>query len=120
MLLSLLVLIIYAFRGPRPFAQIGISLGATIGLYFVGGVIAGLLLGLLFPFTIWRSGAVVVGMVVASPLYLGAAVVLGLPDLAAGVVASVVVGGVAGYSLWSPPKYEPSNRPANDENLPKG
>lgn len=105
-LLTLVAVMIYVLKGPGVFEQIGMSLGATIGLYFAGGLIGGALLGFLFPLTVSRLGATFVGIVVVSPLYLGAAILLGDPDLLAGIIASVAVGGLVGYGLWAPPSEE--------------
>jgi hypothetical protein len=59
---------VYLVRGPGAFDQHGTSLPEIIVLYFVGGLIAGAVVGALRPLTESREGMVVVGVVAALPI----------------------------------------------------
>ena len=107
-LISLVAVMMYVLRGPQMFERLGISLTSTIALYFVGGIIGGSLVGLLLPLATWRWGAVLVGIIAAMPVYLGAGVLLG-EDLSIGIFLAIIVGGVVGYLTWSPVRSAASN-----------
>lgn len=102
-LLSLVAVMVYGIRGPDVFERLGVSLPAVVTLYFLAGIIGGAVVGLLLPLTTWRLGASLVGAVAASPLYVGAGLLLGHSDLVGGLVLAVLVGGGVGYGLWEPP-----------------
>jgi len=101
-LTSLAVVIMYLVRGPGTFERLGVSLGSTIGLYLAAGVVGGAVVGFLLPLTVWRWGAVFVGMVAAVPLYWGVGLLLGESDFYAVLIPAVFIGGGVGYGLWSP------------------
>jgi hypothetical protein len=107
-LISLVAVMMYVLRGPQMFERLGISLTSTIALYFAGGIIGGSLVGLLLPLATWRWGAVLVGIIAAMPVYLGAGVLLG-EDLSIGIFLAIIVGGVVGYLTWSPVRSAASN-----------
>jgi hypothetical protein len=101
LLFSLYAVVIYAIS-PGTFDRLGISLGATVSLYLLGGVVGGTICGLLLPLTKYRSGATVLGAITALPVYLGAGVLLG-GSLSTGVLLAAIVGGAVGYRVWEPP-----------------
>lgn len=104
-ILSVGVGVLYWIGGPTTSHDTGWPLPSLIGLYVFGGVTGGLLLGLMLPLTTWRWGAVLVGMIVATPVYLAVGLIEYEDpiDIVAGLIVAGVVGGCVGYGLWSPP-----------------
>lgn len=87
-----------------------VSVWNLSGAYLVGGALAGMAVGILYPMIRWRLGAAVVGVVALLPLSLSMARLFGEQGdvaLIAGIVA-VVLGGVLGpvyrEFFYSPPK----------------
>lgn len=101
-LASLTAVLIFLLRGPSTFEHLGVSLWACIAIYIGAGTVGGAVFGLLLPLTTSRLGATCVGIIVAIPLYLGVAVLLGEVDLIAVLFPAALVGGIVGYGLWSP------------------
>jgi hypothetical protein len=101
-LFSGMAVMAYAIGDGQAFDRLGVSLGSTLALYFAGGIVGGLLVGLLFPLTTWRWGSVVVGILAALPVYLGANLLIGLEDVMVGIFLATIVGGAVGYQVWSP------------------
>ena len=62
--------------GPETFARQGTTFGEIIGLYLVGGSIAGAIVGMLRPLAYRRVGAAVVGFFAALPLAVGTKIML--------------------------------------------
>ena len=90
------VVLEYIALGAAPFAHIGMSLLSTIGTYFVVGVTAGAVVGMLRPFTNTFYGSVSVGIAGA---FVGAVVIVSMksgPPNHWGYVewATVVIGAV--------------------------
>ena len=83
----------------------GFVLSALLLAYVVGGTLAGLLVAVAFPL-VRRSvgGAFLVGTLAMLPLYMGIALAdkegASGENLAVAAVCSVLVGGVAGASIW--------------------
>jgi ammonia channel protein AmtB len=102
-LFSAIALVLYSVRGEELFERLGTSLPNVLLIYHAGGAVAGLVVGLLLPLTIWRWGAVIVGILGAIPVYFGAGMVMGDLDLTLDLAVAVVVGGIVGYSWYSPP-----------------
>ncbi len=101
--------VMFAIRGPRLVAVYHLSLGGFIGLYFLAGILGGILVGVLKPIAKWHLGAVALGAIVAMPVYLCTAWVLG--DHPASWSGSqwffnlsfiLVIGGYAGDRFWTP------------------
>lgn len=103
----LIVAAIVGVRGGAVFERFGTTLLGASALYLGAGVVGGAVVGLLLPITVWRAGSAVVGVLAAVPLYLGIAIVLPETDMWSGLIAAVVIGGLVGYGLWSPPKDLP-------------
>jgi hypothetical protein len=106
---SLFVIGLYVLRGAEPFEEKGITLGATLAIYFVGGLAGGILLGLLRPLTRWRPGSALVGMVAVAPATLAFGLAAFGPmhawdkDMVISlIITAVVLGGGGGYLYWEP------------------
>jgi hypothetical protein len=65
---SVIAIIIYGFGGEAPLEGYNSSLGETLLVYWVGGVLGGAILGALKPVARNIVGAIVVGIVVALPV----------------------------------------------------
>lgn len=95
--------LLYALKGPAPFERLGTTVGGTIGVYLIGSVLSGLLLGLLLPLGRSTAGAMVLGMVAVFPLYKGASFAMdGLDamtwsDTLDALVLSVIAGSILGW-----------------------
>jgi len=63
--------LLYLFAGAQAFSSKGATLGGTLGAYALGGVGAGVVLGLLRPLVRWWWGAALVGFFCAIPVWLG-------------------------------------------------
>lgn len=117
-LFSVWAVAVYLVSGGGAFERLGISFGATISIYFAGGIVGGLVVGLIWPLTRWWWGAAVVGVVGALPVYLMASVALD-GDFLGGTILAIVVGGIVGLRSWSPPPIshsrgsEGSNEPVD-------
>ena len=105
---SLIVLVIYLFRGTRAFDGYGATLGAVLLGYFAGGLVGGTVLGLLRPLNRWKWGAAFVGFVVALPVYASAGVVVSgwytqwvVEDVLTMVLCALLVGPALGVKLWN-------------------
>jgi hypothetical protein len=70
-LYSLYVCGLYLLEGRAPFARLGTTLGVVIGTYFIGGISAGVAVGLLKPLARWRAGAILVGIIAAFFVFVG-------------------------------------------------
>jgi hypothetical protein len=92
-------LIVAADRSGRGLEDVyGITFPQLCGLYIVGGAIGGACFGMLLPLVRWPAGAAVVGALALTPLYLGAAALLGVPLLPT-LLAPIVIGGTLGYRM---------------------
>lgn len=61
----LIALVIFLFRGHRPFDANHVSLLRTLATYLVAGALGGLVVGLTLPLTRWVLGAALVAFVAA-------------------------------------------------------
>ena len=61
-LYSAAAVLIYLFRGSEPFEANEVTLGSTVAVYFLGGILGGAIIGLLLPWTRWRIGSVIAGL----------------------------------------------------------
>lgn len=108
---SVIAVVLFLARGQGAFEyQAGVSLLILMGVYMVGGVLGGAVVGLLLPWTNNRWGAVVVGMIAAVPVVTGVAIAMdGMPSgwsdasLGSLILTSVLLGGAGGYMFWTPP-----------------
>jgi hypothetical protein len=78
-LLSLYAAVLYLVRGPAPFAAHGTTVLTSVTVYYLGGVLGGLVVGLLLPFLHGRVGAALGGAVALLPMYAAAAYALDGP-----------------------------------------
>ncbi len=61
------------FSGTAPFERLGTTYPAVVGLYYTGGLLGGMLVGLAWPLRRWFLGSVFLGVLGVFPLYYGAA-----------------------------------------------
>lgn len=87
----------------------GISIAAALIVYFSGGVVSGLLLGVLRPLTRSRTGSVLVGPLVVAPAALAGCVAAFGPmgqwtenEAISFVIGAVLLGVGGGYLYWEP------------------
>jgi hypothetical protein len=98
--LSAIAVLVFVFKGSRPFEHLQTSLLTTITSYLLAGGLAGLLIGLALPLTRWMLGAALVAFVAAFVIWF----VLGWsinPDdpLLATVKTSLVLGAAFGLPM---------------------
>jgi len=93
--------------GTRPFEHLDTTYSATVALYWAGGLVGGLLVGMLLPLRRWPWGAALLGMVGVFPLYFGVeltnstvASAFTLDNLATSAFLAFLVGGSAGMWVW--------------------
>jgi hypothetical protein len=117
-LYTLLALVIFVATGGAAFEAQGATLGLVILTYFFGGITGGAVFGLLLPWTRRRSGAVLVGILVALPIGAGFGMAMNGPiwtwredAIAATLFFGLVLGGFGGYSFWTPPPHSSSEAP---------
>jgi len=108
---SLIATAVFLFAGPPP----GYSFGHLLATYLMLGVIAGVALGILRPIGKSKLGAVFLGMIVGTLIYLGGGIsfygphLLGEPGpVIALLLAGVVVGGLMGRKIWLSSRDEAS------------
>lgn len=65
---TLIVTVLTLLRGLGPLERMGFSLQGAIAVYLGGGLFGGLVVGVLRPVTVWRAGAIGVGLLVFVPL----------------------------------------------------
>jgi len=106
---SLVAGLIYLVGGSEPFARHSSTLGMTIIGYFVGGILAGLIIGILRPLNRWAWGAGVVGFLAAIPIWAGMRVAIhGLKPVSWSDVETIIqlsalfgpICGVVARSRW--------------------
>jgi hypothetical protein len=102
------VAVVYGVKGGFENAPEGITPLKLFGLYPLGGMAAGAIVGLFRPHLKTRKGAMLVGMVAALPfafavnlLTRGPVAEWGALGLFATVGASALLGGMAGHILWN-------------------
>jgi hypothetical protein len=72
-----IAILIYLIRGPAAFGTYGITFGQTVLAYWAGGVAGGLVLGVLLPVARNRLGKGVLGILVALPVFVAIALIMG-------------------------------------------
>lgn len=65
---SLLALVIFLLGGQGPFEANHSSFGRIVGAYFLGGLSAGIIVGILRPLTASKVGAAMTGFVATAPV----------------------------------------------------
>jgi hypothetical protein len=109
---SVLALVISLAAEGSMEGEYGFSVFTLIELYFLAGIIGGGSVGFLWPWTVTRLGAVIVGVIGALPLSFGAALLVEQSRprrdyssaLLAAVIYAVIVGVWAGLVLFPKPK----------------
>jgi hypothetical protein len=106
---SLVALGIYAFQGSRPFESKDITLGSTVAVYIVGGLLGGTVVGLLRPLGKRRAGAMLLGVIAMIPVSIGFVFILFGPisrwgggELFGVLFTAVFLGGYGGWEFWEP------------------
>lgn len=108
---SLVAVAMTVLSGGETIERQGVSLAASIGVYFLGGITGGTFLGLLRPLTKRRIGSAVVGFLVMIPanfvLWLviaGPVHTWGKAEWIALVLGALMLGVPGGYFYWEPPE----------------
>jgi hypothetical protein len=70
---------LYLARGPAPFTANDTTVLTSVAVYYLGGVLGGLAVGLLLPFLRGRVGAAIGGAIAMLPVYAAAAYALDGP-----------------------------------------
>jgi len=99
---SLYAVGLYLLRGTQPFEAHGITLGTTLAAYYVGGIVAGGIIGALLPLTRFRIGAMFIYSLAAFFVFLSIAVAAdGVRNIDwIGCVILATVFGVIGSFVW--------------------
>jgi len=101
--LSLFVLVLAALRGSTEYPQYGMTTWSVIESYFVVGLPAGLLVGLLRPLLRWRVGGALVGYLAAAVIYCGIGIIMdGVSRTTLIVGALCGIGGAVAGAMWWP------------------
>jgi len=107
---SLIALVLNGFSSGQAFSRKGITVGQTIALYFISGLIAGVIIGSLRPIMKTKLGASAVGVIAAFPLSVGISVMRsGSPSgwndetWVPTVITAVVFGIIGARVFWSEP-----------------
>lgn len=106
-------MIMNAVSNGEAYASKGITLPQVLGVYVVCGLIGGLILGTLRPLTKTKTGATVVGVIVAVPIFMGIGVLRSGPPwlwddttwVPIGIV-SLILGAFGAEISWSKPAHE--------------
>ena len=113
---SIIAVTIYVLRAGAPFHEAGIGWGVTLGAYWVGGAVGGVLLGLLRPLTRNNAGAVFAGILVAIPVFTAIAVALADISWIAVLICAVIFGTMGGI-VFSGHDRTPSEFQAIDQRV---
>jgi hypothetical protein len=104
---SIWVTIVFFVSRGQAFERLGTTYGTIVGLYYAGGLAAGILIGLASPLGRFLPGAALLGVVGVFPLYSAAAFLISQPagllsshTLSTGATISILVGLPLGVSFW--------------------
>jgi hypothetical protein len=95
---SIVALAIHFGSGGRALEAIGVSPLKLVVLYFVGGMVGGGLVGLMWPLTRARVGSIAVGSVGFLPVCIGAGVLV-IPDVSDAAIASTGAAVILGVAV---------------------
>ena len=116
---ALLATVLWAAHDRHEFR--GLGLGALILLYFTGGTLGGLLLGVLRPLITSRGRGAIVGMIITTPMAWAVAMAVYGPlwemeigGLIGLHIAPVLLGGYAGWDFWPALRDDPSEQSPRD------
>jgi hypothetical protein len=104
--LTIVLVVLYALRGPGLFETHNTTFAGVVAVYFGGGLVGGMGVGLLRPLTHWRWGAAVVGVFAAVPVGVsGRLLRFGLSpwepkDTITLVIFALALGGTVGWIYW--------------------
>jgi hypothetical protein len=108
MYMGFAAVVVYGLKGGFETAPAGVTPLKLFGLYPFAGLTAGLVGGLLRPYTKSRRGAMAVGMVAAVPLTIGAVLLTEgpvsswyAPEWFGVIGGAILLGGMGGYILWN-------------------
>lgn len=117
---SAFVILLYLIAGPGPFERNGVTLGSVLLSYLFGGLAGGLVVGLLRPLTSRRLGAIAVGIIAATLVFVGIGIAVwgwltrwDRDSWLTLATTSIIFGVYGGNMLW---KYQ---RSADDEIDPR-
>lgn len=103
---SLVATVPYLLNGANLVPKYG-SFIEVAALYYGGGLLGGVVVGVAWPLTRWQDGAAVVGALAALPFYLGGIFLLGKVHdpvyLITGIALAGLIGGKVGRDSWEPP-----------------
>lgn len=107
---SLIAIVIYTFAGSAPFEANNASLGEALAAYWVGGLLGGVIFGLIKPLARNAFGAVVVGIVVATPASVAVVLAVDGKDVIweAVVIMAVIFGTAGGLAFSNSHRSGPS------------
>jgi len=93
--------------GTAPFDRLDTTYGATVALYYGGGLVAGILLGLFWPLRRWALGSVFLAVLGMFPLYVGVALTrtshsdwLTVDNITTGLLLAFLAGVPLGLWIW--------------------
>lgn len=113
---SLFVALPYVLLGDRWLARLGVTFWEILALYTGGGIVVGLILAILRPISRWRTGSILIGVIVAL-IGFGATLTLGsrplthwtLTNWVGVTVAGFVVGAFGGNLAWEENVFFPDS-----------
>jgi len=93
---------LYILRGPEPFKHDGTTLSAALAAYFVGGIVAGGIIGALQPFSRSRIGAMFVYSMAVFFVFVSIAIAAdGIHHIDwLGCIIGGIVFGIIGSFVW--------------------
>jgi hypothetical protein len=107
-LYALYAVVLYVFRGQAAFDAVGATLAQVIASYFAGGILGGVAVGLLWPLSRHREGAIVIGIVTAFIIFsavrfasVGSFTRWTSDIWASTIIAAVLLGGLVANFFWS-------------------
>jgi hypothetical protein len=93
--------------GTEPFERNDTTYEDVVQVYYAGGLLGGLFVGLLWPLHRWVLGSAVLGIVGMFPMYYGFAIQhspssewLSADKLVTGLALSIIVGSAVGTGVW--------------------
>ena len=116
---SVLVLILALLRGSTDYPEYGTTTWRIIRVYFAAGLLGGLLVGWMRPFTSRRWGAIAVGALIGVVVYGSAMLATDMPASAVpfiALVAGVPMGALLGNKHWK--EAQPEEAPPQDASRP--
>ena len=104
---SLLLVPLALLVGNRPLTRYGLTPLQIAAVYFLAGIVGGVVVALVYPINRWFLGAFVLGSLALAPVYVGFSLLLRSSDdppslpWALGGTLALLVGGGVGTQIWS-------------------